>query len=66
MSVNVKKTRKPDDVDITCDRCGGPITKTTAMGMSCENDCYKQDNEEAKKLLEGMFGSVFKDKYSDR
>ena len=31
-----------ESVEITCEHCGEPISKTSAFGMDCKNDCDKK------------------------
>ena len=31
-----------ESVDLTCENCGEPISKTSSFGMDCKNDCSQK------------------------
>jgi len=43
------------NVDITCDKCGGPITHANEYGMFCEKECDLEKSKEAKALFDSLF-----------
>jgi hypothetical protein len=46
-------------VDITCEYCGKPITKTSPQwGMDCEDDCAQN---EARKMFGGLLSRLVDD-----
>lgn len=47
--MKVKATKEKGDkfsLSISCEFCSKPISKTSAFGMDCENDCAKKKFEE--------------------
>jgi hypothetical protein len=63
-----KFTQNPDgteNLEHTCDKCGGPITHATELGMFCDKKCGVEEarkgaaqGEALIKALMGAFGNT--------
>lgn len=48
-----------ENLSLTCKVCGKPIVKSNKFGMYCENMCGLEEDKEAFKKLNDMFGGMF-------
>jgi len=54
IKVDIQETKNGTDISLTCSKCGEPIIDVDEFGMKCKNNCYKQENIEAKEKLENL------------
>ena len=47
-------------IDVSCSKCGKPITEANKYGMYCEDFCGLNEDKEAAKCLRKMFGGFEK------
>jgi len=59
-TATVNKSKGGVDITITCDRCGGPIVGSDALGMHCAKRCYDKENKEAKKTIANLMNEMKK------
>lgn len=52
------------NINLTCEKCGGPIVNCDDLGFRCEKNCYLKENLEASKQLKEIHQAlcnIFKD-----
>lgn len=57
---SIKINQKGNNIDVTCTKCGEPITHSNEWGMFCEKECNLEESKKAFDKINKMFGGMFK------